>query len=91
MCWYGRVVRALDSRPGGATDPSSNPIRNILLLFLFVLDDYNYFYLSRIPLKKIDNIRREYKPEDVFRPKVATYLQLPEVPAIVYYINWLVF
>ena len=63
MCWRGRVVRALDSRPGGATDASSISVRNILLSFLFVYVEYNYFYLSGIPLNKMFIIRRDYKPE----------------------------
>ena len=48
MCaGVAKLLEALDSRPGGASDPSSNPIRNILLLFLFV------------PTNKIIFIRRE--------------------------------
>ena len=48
----------------------------IFWFFLFVLDEQNYFYSSEIPLNKIVIIRREYKPEDLFRPEVATNLQL---------------
>ena len=39
MCLRGLIVRALDSWLRGASDPSSNLVRNILLLFLFVPDD----------------------------------------------------
>ena len=70
------LSEALDSRPGGTSNPSSNPVRNILLLFLFVRDEYKYFYLSGIPLNKICIIRREYKTKDLFRSEVATNLQL---------------
>ena len=43
-------------------------------------------------MNKIVIIRREFKPEDLFRLEVATNLQYkPEVLAIVNYINWLVF
>ena len=69
------LLEALNSRPGGASDPRSNPVRNNLLLSLFVPDD-NYFYSSGIPLNKIFIIRSEYKPEDLFRQEVATNLQL---------------
>ena len=53
----GRIVRALDSRPEDTTYANSNTVRNILL-FLFVSDEYNYFYSSGIPLNKIFIIRR---------------------------------
>ena len=47
-----------------------------LLLFVFVPDEYNYLYSSGIPFNTIFIIRREYKPVDLFRPEVATNLQL---------------
>ena len=40
MCTgVAELSEALDSRPGGVIDPSSNPISNILLLFVFVSDE----------------------------------------------------
>ena len=62
----------LEVRPMQVRTPSEN----ILLLFLFVSDEYNYFYSSGIPFNKMFIIRQEYKSEDLYRPEVATNLQL---------------
>ena len=53
------LSEALDSRPRGASDSSSNPVRNILLLFVFIPDEQNYFYSSGIQLNKICIMRRK--------------------------------
>ena len=47
------LSEALVSRPPGASDPSSKPIRNILVLFLSIPDEYNYFYSSGFPTNNI--------------------------------------
>ena len=39
MCAGVAELPELDSRPGGATDASSNPVSNILLFFLFFPDE----------------------------------------------------
>ena len=54
MCFVvAELSEALVSKPRGASDPSSSPIRNILVLFLTIPDEYNYFYSSGFPMNKI--------------------------------------
>ena len=45
------LSEALVSRPLGASNPSSSPMRNSLVLFLTIPDEYNYLY--SIPDEKI--------------------------------------
>ena len=47
------LSEALVSKLQGASDPSSSPIRYILILFLTIPDDYNYFHSSGFPTNKI--------------------------------------
>ena len=47
------LSKALVSRPRGTSDPSSSPIRNILVLFLTIPDESNYFYSSVFVRNKI--------------------------------------
>ena len=46
LCVVVAELSELVSRPRGASDPSSSPIRNILVLFLRIPDESNYFYSS---------------------------------------------
>ena len=89
-CCRGRFVRALDNRPGGTTDTSSYPLRNILV----------FFYSSQS--NKIIFIRRESRGikfyyssaiktgRSIYTGSCDQFTIKPEPLAIVYYINWLV-
>ena len=59
------LSEALASRPRGASDPSSNPIRNILVLFL-TISDYNYVYSSGFPTNNDDLILLSRKRKYMF-------------------------
>ena len=53
-----------------------NTVRNILLLFFIRSQRIKLFLFVGILLNKICIIHQKYKPEDLFRPEVATNLQL---------------
>ena len=70
------LLEALDGRHGGASDPSSNP-SEIFCFYIYSCPMNTIIFIHQgIQLNKIVIIRREYKPEDLFRPEVATNLQL---------------